>query len=126
MNGYSEQSQRLARELAEKAARNLRRAGRTVTVNPGTGEYVVSPKPGGYLEKYLNQEKQQENSSSDDQSLTLARKVAEKAIRNLRRVGRSVTVDSQTGEYVVAPKPGGLLEMYLQQQKRQDEESDKA
>lgn len=46
MSGYSENSQRLAREVAEKAARNLRRAGRTVTVDPATGRYIVDPRPG--------------------------------------------------------------------------------
>jgi hypothetical protein len=41
MSGYSEQSQRLARALAEKAADNLRRSGHTVTRSAETGRYVV-------------------------------------------------------------------------------------
>lgn len=45
MSGYSEQSQRLARKLAEKAATNLRRSGRTVTQN-ASGQYIVGPRGG--------------------------------------------------------------------------------
>lgn len=45
MSAHSEQSQRLARTLAEKAARNLRRSGRTVTQN-ALGQYVVGPRGG--------------------------------------------------------------------------------
>lgn len=41
MSGYSEQSQRLARALAEKAADNLRRSGHTVTRSAETGRYTV-------------------------------------------------------------------------------------
>ena len=44
MSGYSEQSQKLARTLAEKAAKNLRKSGRTVTRNASTGQYTVSEK----------------------------------------------------------------------------------
>lgn len=44
MSGYSEQSQRLAEELAEKAANNLRRSGRTVERSATTGRYVVGSK----------------------------------------------------------------------------------
>lgn len=40
-SGYSEQSQKLAEELAEKAAKNLRRSGHTVERNAATGRYVV-------------------------------------------------------------------------------------
>jgi len=47
MSGYSEQSQRLARELAEKAAKNLRRSGRTVERDAETGRYTVGPRGGG-------------------------------------------------------------------------------
>ncbi len=46
MSGYSEQSQRLAREIAEKAASNLRRSGRTVT-RDASGRYIVAPRGGG-------------------------------------------------------------------------------
>ena len=42
MSGYSEHSQQLAKELAEKAAKNLRGSGRTVTRNTSTGRYIVS------------------------------------------------------------------------------------
>lgn len=42
MNGYSERSHQLAEELAEKAAENLRRSGKTVERNPQTGRYTVS------------------------------------------------------------------------------------
>jgi hypothetical protein len=45
MSEYSERSQALARELAEKAAKNLRRSGRTVERSATTGRYVVSRKP---------------------------------------------------------------------------------
>lgn len=44
MSGYSEQSQKLAKALAEKAARNLRRSGRIVEHNAVTGQYVVKGK----------------------------------------------------------------------------------
>ena len=47
MSGYSEQSQKLAEELAEKAAKNLRRSGRTVERSATTGRYVVSRKGDG-------------------------------------------------------------------------------
>lgn len=47
MSGYSEQSQRLARELAEKAARNLRRSGRSVVQDAATGRYTVGPRGSG-------------------------------------------------------------------------------
>ncbi len=47
MSGYSEQSQKLAKELAEKAARNLRRSGRTVERSATTGRYIVARKAGG-------------------------------------------------------------------------------
>ena len=47
MSGYSEQSQKLAEELAEKAAKNLRRSGRTVERSATTGRYVVSRKVDG-------------------------------------------------------------------------------
>jgi hypothetical protein len=39
---YSEQSQKLAKELAEKAAKNLRGSGKTVTRNAKTGQYLVA------------------------------------------------------------------------------------
>ena len=47
MSGYSEQSQRLARQLAEKAADNLRRSGRSVVQDAVTGRYIVGPRGGG-------------------------------------------------------------------------------
>lgn len=47
MSGYSEQSQKLAEELAEKAAKNLRRSGRIVERSATTGRYVVSRKSDG-------------------------------------------------------------------------------
>lgn len=47
MSAYSEQAQKLAEQLAEKAANNLRRSGRTVVRNVTTGRYVVSNKGGG-------------------------------------------------------------------------------
>jgi len=47
MSGYSEQSQKLAEELAEKAAKNLRRSGRIVERSATTGRYVVSRKGDG-------------------------------------------------------------------------------
>ncbi len=47
MSGYSEQSQKLAEELAEKAANNLRRSGRTVERSATTGRYVVGDKSVG-------------------------------------------------------------------------------
>ncbi len=46
-SGYSEQSQKLAEELAEKAAKNLRRSGRTIERSTATGRYVVSRKGDG-------------------------------------------------------------------------------
>ncbi|MDF2443043.1 MAG: hypothetical protein JWR01_1246 [Subtercola sp.] len=42
MKRYSERAYELAEELAEKAADNLRRLGKTVERNPTTGLYVVS------------------------------------------------------------------------------------
>lgn len=45
-NSYSEQAQRLARELGKKAARNLRDFGYTVTLDPQTGRYSYErPRP---------------------------------------------------------------------------------
>ena len=41
MSGYSKQSQQLARELAEKAAKNLAGFGKTVTRDAATGRYTV-------------------------------------------------------------------------------------
>lgn len=38
---YSTLAQRLAQELAEKAARNLRRSGWTVTKDPATGLWTT-------------------------------------------------------------------------------------
>lgn len=49
MSGYSEQSQKLAKELAEKAATNLRRSGRTVERSAATGHYIVGRKGGGAI-----------------------------------------------------------------------------
>ncbi|PPG88319.1 hypothetical protein C5C00_08480 [Rathayibacter rathayi] len=49
MSGYSEQSQRLARQLAEKAAKNLRRSGRSVEQDATTGRYIVGPRGGGSI-----------------------------------------------------------------------------
>lgn len=46
MSGYSEESQRLAHQLAEKAARNLRRSGRSVKQDPSSGRYIVGPRNG--------------------------------------------------------------------------------
>lgn len=46
MSAYSEQSQKLAEQLAEKAASNLRRSGRTVVRSAVTGHYIVSRKGG--------------------------------------------------------------------------------
>lgn len=46
MSGYSEESQRLAHQLAEKAARNLRRSGRSVKQDPTSGRYIVGPRKG--------------------------------------------------------------------------------
>lgn len=46
MSGYSKQSQRLARQLAEKAASNLRRSGRTVEEDPVSGRFIVRPRGG--------------------------------------------------------------------------------
>mgnify|MGYP007051640254 CR=1 FL=1 len=42
MSDYSEKSEKLARALAEKAARNLRATGHSVKRNATTGRYVVS------------------------------------------------------------------------------------
>lgn len=47
MSAYSEQAQKLAEQLAEKAANNLRRSGRTVVRNVATGRYIVSSKGRG-------------------------------------------------------------------------------
>ncbi len=44
-NGYSEESKRLAHEVAERASANLRRAGRTVERSAITGRYVISSAP---------------------------------------------------------------------------------
>jgi len=41
MVNYTKRSQELARALAAKAARNLRRAGRSVEQDPATGRYVI-------------------------------------------------------------------------------------
>lgn len=42
MSGYSERSPELARELGEKAARNLERSGKVVHRSDVTGRYVVT------------------------------------------------------------------------------------
>lgn len=44
MSTYSSQSDDLARAVAAKAARNLKRYGRTLKRDAHTGMYVVSPK----------------------------------------------------------------------------------
>lgn len=44
MDGYSEQSIRLAEEVKRKAIRNLERAGRVVIVDPETGRITVLPR----------------------------------------------------------------------------------
>ena len=51
---YSRRAQELARGLAAKAARNLRRSGRTVEQDPATGRYVVDA--GRNAEGYLSEE----------------------------------------------------------------------
>lgn len=43
--GYSEESRRLARLLADKAANNLRKSGRIVSFDTTTGQYTVEPRP---------------------------------------------------------------------------------
>ncbi|RFA07548.1 hypothetical protein B7R21_15265 [Subtercola boreus] len=42
VSGYSERAHELAEELAERAAENLRRSGKTVVRNPATGRYIVT------------------------------------------------------------------------------------
>lgn len=43
MSGYSEESKRLAHEVAKRATLNLQRSGKSVTRSAKTGRYVVSP-----------------------------------------------------------------------------------